>query len=115
MEMSDEDKSLEQSLNIGSEISLFDGCIKHVKIGSIKLIRDVRHLMKNKEYKFSMSIGREKWEAEGERQEIDWPAIEVAHKQAFSMVLIEGLTEEEYDNVDEDGIKELDNLLQRFL
>ncbi|MDR6776205.1 hypothetical protein J2W98_000452 [Paenibacillus peoriae] len=30
-------------------------------------------------------------------------------------MLVEGLTEDEYENVDEEGIKELDGLLERFL
>ena len=110
-----EDKTLDQSLNIGSEIMLFDGCTKHVKIGSIKLIREVRQKMKDSAYKFSHSIGREKWDAESDRKEIDWPKIETNYKEAFNMVLVEGLTEDEYDQVDEEGIKELDDLLTRFL
>jgi hypothetical protein len=110
-----EDKSLDQSLNIGSEIRLSEGCTKHVKIGSIKLIREVRQTMKDTLYRFSHSIGRDKWEAKEGSKGVDWPAVESTYKQAFNSVLVEGLTEEEYDNVDEEGIKELDTLLDRFL
>jgi hypothetical protein len=110
-----EDKSLDQSLNIGSEIRLFEGCTKHVKIGSIKLIREVRQKMKDLSYKFSYSIGREKWTAEDGSREVDWPKVESAYKEAFNMVLVEGLSDDEYENVDDNGIKELDTLLDRFL
>lgn len=110
-----EDQSLAQSLNIGSEIRLSEKCIKQIKIGSIKLIREVRQKMKNLAYNFSYSIGRDKWTAEDGSKEIDWPVIESAYKETFNMVLVGGLTEEEYESVDEAGIKELDGLLDRFL
>jgi hypothetical protein len=113
--MNVEDKTLDQSLNIGSEIRLYEGCTKHVKIGSIKLIREVRQKMKDLTYQFSYSIGREKWTAEDGGKEVDWPKVEAAYKEAFNMVLVEGITDEEYDCVDEEGIKELDGLLERFL
>lgn len=102
-------------MNIGSEIRLSDNCTKNIKIGSIKLIREVRQFMKNLAYKFSYSIGRDKYVSEDGSKEIDWPKVEIAYKEAFNMVLIGGLTDEEYDNVDEAGIKELDELLERFL
>jgi hypothetical protein len=109
------DTKLDQSMNIGTEIRLSEGCTKHVKIGSIKLIREVRQTMKDTGYRFSHSIGRDLWEAKEGQKEVDWPKIEATYKQAFNMVLFEGLTEAEYDNVDEEGIKELDALLDRFL
>ncbi|MNC27845.1 hypothetical protein D3C75_760340 [compost metagenome] len=113
--MKKNNNTLDATMNIGSEVRLSETCTKNIKIGSIKLIREVRQIMNGKEYKFSMSIGREKWPATSERSEIDWPAIEAAHRQAFEMVLVGGLSQEEYDNVDEDGLKELDTLLERFL
>ncbi|MOA38019.1 hypothetical protein D3C78_1596650 [compost metagenome] len=54
-------------------------------------------------------------DATDERPEIDFPAVEAAYKEAFNLVLVEGLTEEEYENVDEEGLKVLDDLLTRFL
>ncbi|MDR0269642.1 hypothetical protein [Paenibacillus sp.] len=110
-----EDKSMDQTLNIGSEIGLAEGLTKHVKIGSIGLIRKVRQLMKGKEYSFSYSIGRDKWPAKDDRPEIDWPEIEASYKEVFNLILDEGLTEDEYERVDEKGIKELDDLINRFL
>ncbi|QNR69962.1 hypothetical protein IAQ67_13660 [Paenibacillus peoriae] len=68
--------------------------------------------MSGNQYKFSFLISREKWEATEERAEVDWPKVEAFHKEAFNLVLVEGLTEEEYENVDEKGIKELDGLLK---
>lgn len=115
MSENNEEKALDQTLNIGSEIRLAEGIVKHVKIGTIGLIRRVRQIMKGKEYKFSFSIGRDKLPATDERPEIDFPAVEAAYKEAFNLVLVEGLTDEEYENVDEDGLKELDELLSRFL
>jgi hypothetical protein len=110
-----EDKSMDQSLNIGSEIRLFDGCVKQIKIGSIGLIREVRQKTKGKLYNFSYSIGRDKYVSEDGSKEVDWPAVEAAYIEAFNMVLVGGMTVEEYNKVDEAGIKELDALLDRFL
>lgn len=110
-----EEQALDQTLNVGSEIRLGEGIIKHVKIGTIGLIRQVRQIMKDKGYTFSFSIGRDKIPATDDRPEIDLPAVEEAYKKAFNLVLVEGLTEEEYENVDEDGLKVLDDLLNRFL
>ncbi|MEK5165981.1 hypothetical protein NYE69_27045 [Paenibacillus sp. FSL R5-0527] len=110
-----EEQALDQTLNIGSEIRLGDGIIKHVKIGTIATIRKVRQIMKGKEYRFSFAIGRDKLPATEDRPEIDFPAVEAAYKEAFNLVLVEGLTEKEYENVDEDGLKVLDDLLNRFL
>lgn len=109
------DQSLDQTLNIGTEIRLADKLLKHVKIGSVGVIRQVRQTMKGNEYLFSYSIGRDAWPADGERKAIDWPAVEAAYKKSFNMVLVEGLTDEELEIVDEEGIKELDTLLERFL
>lgn len=110
-----DEQSLDQTLNIGSEITLGEGIVKHVKIGTIGTIRKVRQIMKGKEYKFSFSIGRDKMPATDTRPEIDFQAVEAAYKEAFNLVLVEGLTEEEYENVDENGLEELDELLTRFL
>lgn len=109
------DQSLDASMNIGSEIRLSEDCTKSIRIGSIKVIREVRQLMKNVNYKFSPSIGRDKWASVDGGEEIDWPIIEDTYRKAFNIVLIGGLSDDEYDSVDEDGIKELDNLLDRFL
>lgn len=110
-----EEQALDQTLNIGSEIRLGEGIVKHVKVGTIGTIRKVRQIMKGKEFRFSYSIGRDKLPATDGRPEIDLPAIEAAYKEAFNLVLVEGLTDEEYENVDEDGLKVLDDLLNRFL
>ncbi|MGG6309785.1 hypothetical protein [Paenibacillus macerans] len=110
-----EEQNLDQTLNIGTEIVIGEGITKRVKIGTIGIIRKVRQIMKGKEYTFSYSIGREKLPPKDDHPGIDWPAVEAAYKEAFNLVLAEGLTEEEYENVDEDGLKELDQLLTRFL
>lgn len=109
------DQSLDASMNIGSEIRLSEDCTKNIRIGSIKMIREVRQLMKNVNYKFSPSIGRDKWASADDNEGIDWPAIEESYRKAFNVVLVGGLSDDEYDSVDEDGIKELDTLLDRFL
>ncbi|MEC0241979.1 hypothetical protein P4H66_19435 [Paenibacillus dokdonensis] len=110
-----EDKAMDQTLNIGTEVTLAAGLTKHIKIGSIGLIRQVRQLMKGKEYNFSFCIGRDKWPATEDRPEVNWPEVETTYKEAFNLVLVEGLSDEEYERVDENGIKELDGLLNRFL
>lgn len=109
-----EEQNLDQTLNIGTEIVLGEGITKHVKIGTIGIIRKVRQIMKGKEFTFSYSIGREESPPNGEHPGIDWPAVEAAYKAAFNLILVGGLTEAEYENVDEDGLKELDQLLTRF-
>ncbi len=115
MEKTDEEKSLNQTLNIGSEVELAEGIVKHVKVGTIGLIREIRQIMKGKEYKFSFCIGRDVLPATESRPEIDCPLIESTYKQAFNLVLVEGLSDKEYEQVDENGLKELDGLLERFL
>jgi hypothetical protein len=112
-EKKQEDKTLDQSLNIGTEIRLYEGCIKHVKIGSIKLIREIRQLMKDIRYKFSFCIGRGEVVLAGET--INFDAYENTYRIAFDKVLFEGLSNEEFEDIDESGIKELDTLLDRFL
>ncbi|MDK8182115.1 hypothetical protein [Paenibacillus sp. UMB4589-SE434] len=107
------EQTMDQSLNIGSEIRLSEGCIKHVKIGSVKLIRQVRQLMKDVKYKFSHCIGRELTVVGPD--EIDFPAMETTYKELFTLLLVDGLTDEEYDEIDEFGIEELDKVLERFL
>lgn len=109
------DKQLDKTLNIGTEIALAEGIKKHVKIGTIALIRQVREEMDGIAHKFSYSIGRKKWEATEDREAVDWPKIEETYKKTFNLVLVEGLTEKEYEQVDQNGIDELDNLLDRFL
>jgi alanine-alpha-ketoisovalerate/valine-pyruvate aminotransferase len=104
---------MDQSMNIGSEVHLAEGLTKHVRIGTIKLIREVRQATKDIPYKFAFCIGRDKMVVEG--NEVDIPAMERKYQDVFSSILVEGLTDEEYEQVDEDGIKELDKLLERFL
>jgi hypothetical protein len=110
-----EDKVIDQTLNIGPEIRLAEGLVKHVKIGTIGLIRQVRQSMKGISYRFSQSIGREKWESEDASNVIDWPAVEAAYRKMFNLILVEGLTDAEYEQVNDEGIKELENLMERFL
>jgi hypothetical protein len=110
---------LDQSLNIGPEIQLYvdeetkGPHVKHIRIGSIKLIREIRQLMKDVKYKFSFCIGRGEIEFAGEK--VNFDNYEKTYTEAFRLVLVEGLTDEEYEKVDENGIKELDTLLDRFL
>nr|WP_052476324.1 hypothetical protein [Cohnella kolymensis] len=104
------DLTLDQSLNIGPEVTLAEGLTKHVKIGSVKVIREVRQKMKDIPYRFAFCVGREKRKLGDE--EVDFPAIEASYREAFGMVLVEGLTDEEYENA---NVQELDTLLDRFL
>ncbi|WP_138756583.1 hypothetical protein [Paenibacillus sinopodophylli] len=107
--------TMDQTLNVGSEITLAEGIVKHIKIGTIGLIRQVRQNMKGISYRFSQSIGREKWESSEGTTEIDWPSVEAAYRKTFDLVLVEGLSDEEYEQVNDEGIKELENLMERFL
>lgn len=107
-------ESMDKSLNIGSEVELFEGCVKHVRIGNIRLIRDIRQKMKDVRFRFSYCIGRDKIKTET-GEEVDFPMMETTYREAFNMVLVEGMTDDEYEQVNEHGIKELDNLLDRFL
>lgn len=115
------EKQIDETLNIGSEVTLAAATkehpelIKNVKIGTIGTIKQVRKIMKDTPYKFSESIGREKWTGTESGVELDWPAVEGAYREAFNIVLDGGLTEEEYERVDEEGIKELEKLITRFL
>ncbi|GGF72881.1 hypothetical protein GCM10010912_17600 [Paenibacillus albidus] len=109
------DKQIDETLNIGSEVKLAEGLSKNIKIGTIGLIRQVRKVMKDAPYKFSNSIGREKWPATDLGAEVDWPAIEASYREAFNLVLDGGLSDTEYELVDLNGIEELENLLTRFL
>ncbi|MDK8188777.1 hypothetical protein QP794_01605 [Paenibacillus sp. UMB7766-LJ446] len=115
-----EEKTLDQTLNIGSTVRLAEGIKKTIKVGTIKLIREVRQQAKNlKGIRFSYVIGRDAIEAtqvgEQDIPAIDCPAIEQAYKKAFDMIFVEGLTDEEYEQVDMEGIKSLDDVLDRFL
>ncbi|MNC01531.1 hypothetical protein D3C75_488820 [compost metagenome] len=108
------EKEIDQTLNIGEEVELAKGIVKNVKIGSIGLIRKVRQLMKDKQYSFAYSVARDVWtgEVNGEEKTIDFPAVEAAYREAFSLVLEGGLTDEEYEQA---NVEVLDILLNRFL
>ncbi|MFF2015010.1 hypothetical protein [Paenibacillus sp. NPDC058177] len=114
-------KEIDETVNVGSEVTLAAATgehgeiVKTIRIGTIGLIRKVRSLMKDTRYTFSASIGREKWNETDKTIAVDWPAVESTYREAFNLVLVEGLSDEEYDRVDEQGIKELDTLLDRFL
>lgn len=115
-----EEKTLDQTLNIGSTVKLAEGIKKTIKVGTIKLIREVRQHAKNlKGLRFSFVIGRDPIEPNKVGDEdipaIDCPAIEKAYLKAFNMIFVEGLTDEEVEQVDMEGIKELDDVLDRFL
>lgn len=112
--MNDEKKdNLDETLNLGSEIRLTDTVTKQIKIGTIKTIREIRKIMLDVKYGFSFTVGREKGFYVD--PEYDFPEAEAKYRKAFNIVLDGGLSEEEYENVDELGIKELDKLLTRFL
>jgi hypothetical protein len=104
------DDTMDKSLGIGSEVTLSKDVVKHVKIGSVGLIREVRGVMKGVNYRFSFCIGREKETIAGEDH--DFPAAEATYRKAFGLVLVEGLTDEEYIAA---NAEELDKLLDRFL
>lgn len=112
---------INETLNIGSEVTLaaatkeHPALIKNIKIGTIGMIKRVRVIMKDAPYKFSESIGREKWTSSESDSVLDWPAVEAAYRQAFDIVLDGGLSEEDYERVDEQGIEELEKLITRFL
>lgn len=104
-----ENQTLDQSLNIGSEVRLFEGCVKNIEIGTIKTIREIRQKMKDVKFKFSFCIGRDA------QEEADFPAYEQTYREVFDMVLVDGLSDDEYEQVDEEGLKVLDTILDRFL
>ncbi|WP_342570354.1 hypothetical protein MKY85_17525 [Paenibacillus sp. FSL R5-0749] len=115
-----EEKTLDQTLNIGSTVRLAEGLQKTIKVGTIKLIREVRQHSKNLGgIRFSYVIGRDPIEAtqvgDQDIPAIDCPSIEQAYKKAFDLIFVEGLTDEEYEHVDMEGIQALDNVLDRFL
>jgi len=122
-----EDQSLEQTLNIGSEIVLAapsaelpEGIKKNIKIGTISLLRQVRSKAPGAQgMRFSFAIGRPKAEAQTldgqEYPAIDFPAIEAAYREMFNLILTDGLSDAEYEAVDINGIAELENVLERFL
>ena len=112
--MDNENKdNLDETLNIGTEIRLTDKLTKHINIGTIKTIREIRKIVSEVKYSFAFSFGREK--GYHLDPEYDFPKAEAKYREAFNVVLEGGLSDEEYDNVDEKGIKELDTLLTRFL
>lgn len=105
-----DDKSMNQSLNVGTEVDLGNGIIKHIKIGSVALIKEVRAKMKGVKYRYQFGLGRGK-EKIGE-DEYDFDQEEKAYQELFGLVLAEGLTDEEYNAA---NVEELDKLLDRFL
>lgn len=109
------EKELDETLNIGSEVRLAEGLIKNVKIGTIGVIRQVRRIMKDTPYKFSTSIGRDPWPETDDSKGVDWPAIEANYRMVFDLVIDDGLSDEEYEQVDMNGIEELENIITRFL
>lgn len=113
MEAKEEKNNLDETMNLGSEIRLSESITKQMKIGTIKTIREIRKMMNGVKYNFHFCIGREKgWFGD---EEFDFPAAEATYRKAFDLVIEGGLSDEEYENVDEKGIKELDGLLTRFL
>ncbi|WP_339166106.1 hypothetical protein MKX75_16900 [Paenibacillus sp. FSL R5-0341] len=119
-EVEQEEKTLDQTLNIGSTVRLAEGIHKTIKVGTIKLIREVRQHAKNlKGIRFSYVIGRDPIEATQVEEQvipaIDCPAIEQAYLKAFDMIFVDGLTDEECEQVDMEGIQALDDVLDRFL
>lgn len=109
------EKQIDETLNIGSEVRLAEGLIKNVKIGTIGSIRQVRRIMKDTPYQFSACIGREPWLETDLGKAVDWPQVEAAYREAFDVVIDGGLSEEEYERVDEQGIEELEKIITRFL
>lgn len=109
------EKELDETLNIGSEVRLAEGIIKNVKIGTIGVIRQVRKIMKDFPYKFSTCIGRDPWPESESGKGVDWPAVEAGYRKAFDLVIDGGLSDEEYEQVDMNGIEELENIITRFL
>jgi len=119
-----EDKSLDQTLNIGDTIRLADGLEKKIRIGTIGLLHKVRGLLPAEErWKFSFVVGRPKAQIDAlkkdgegiEKREVDFPAVEASYREFFEEVLEGGLSDEEYFRVDPKGIEELDALPDRFL
>ncbi|MEK8215501.1 hypothetical protein [Paenibacillus sp. FSL L8-0463] len=109
------EEQIDETLNIGSEVRLAEGLTKNVKIGTIGTIRQVRKIMKDSPYQFSVSIGREPWLETELGKAVDWPKVEATYREAFNLILEGGLPDEEYDQVDFDGIEELEKLITRFL
>ncbi|MCY9593720.1 hypothetical protein PC41400_21580 [Paenibacillus chitinolyticus] len=105
--------NMNESMNIGPEIKLYEGCTKHLKIGTIKLIRQVRSMTKEIRYQFMYCIGRGVVEKDGVKTDFD--AEEARYKEIFQLLVVEGLTDDEYEQIDENGLAELDGLLSRFL
>jgi len=105
--------NLDQTLNKGTEIRLSGTLSKQIKIGTIKTIRELRQLMTGIRYRFQFCIGRSKGYFEDDQ--FDFPNAEATYRKAFNLILEGGLSDDEYDSVDEEGIKELGNLLNRFL
>lgn len=118
-----EEKSLDQTLNIGDTIRLADGLEKKVLIGTIGLLHKVRGILAAEEWRFAFVIGRPKGEVDAlkkdgeglEKRKVDFPAVEAAYRKFFDEVLEGGLSDEEYFRVDPKGIEELDGLPARFL
>lgn len=109
------EKELDETLNIGSEVKLAEGLVKNVKIGTIGVIRQVRKIMADFPYKFSTCIGREPWPGTETTKGVNWPEVEAGYRKAFDLVIDGGLSDVEYEQVDMDGIEELENIITRFL
>lgn len=109
------ENQIDETLNIGSEVRLAEGLVKNVKIGTIGTIRQVRKIMKDTPYQFSVSIGRDPWLETELGKAVDWPKVEAAYRESFNLILEGGLPDVEYDQVDFEGIEELEKLITRFL
>lgn len=108
-----QEMNMDQSLNIGSTIRLAEGLEKTLKIGNIALIRQVRQTVKDIKLNFSYCIGRGTVTLiDGE---VDAQKEEEIHRQSFDLIFTEKLTDEEYERVDMDGIKALEEAVARFL
>ncbi|QDH23454.1 hypothetical protein [Saccharibacillus brassicae] len=122
-----DDQSLDQSLNIGSEVVLAaeseefpTGIQKRIKIGTIGLLRQVRSKAAGAQgMRFSFAVGRPKMEVQmiqgEEYPPVDFPAIEAAYRDMFNLILVDGLSDAEYEAIDMNGLEELDKVLDRFL
>lgn len=99
-----EEKETDYIMGIGDDIELAQGIKKKLRVGTIKQIKDVSELFKDKLMKIKHAIQQDD-EKKSEEQIKKW--IEI-----LNIVLIEGLTREEFDN----SIPEaMENAVDRFL
>ncbi|WP_135552110.1 hypothetical protein [Paenibacillus cymbidii] len=97
------DDKMDLLTGIGPEVQLGDGITKRLRVGTIKQIRDVGALYKDKLLRAKAAVMREG--AEQEEQITKWVEI-------LNLVLIEGFTREEF----EDSVPELmESAVDRFL